>query len=76
MFLSFEEMGGGGSQTGISQNSTSLLLFLGQSQVIAVDKGEAAVRLTHKNAQRYMDQEVQRASTGELDLGAWTSPLF
>lgn len=27
-------------------------LFLGQSQVIAVDKGEAAICLTHENAQR------------------------
>lgn len=45
----------GSSQTGIFQNSSSLPLFLGQSQVIAVDKGEAAVRLTRQNAQRYMD---------------------
>ncbi|KAH0508613.1 HemK methyltransferase family member 1 [Microtus ochrogaster] len=41
----------------------SLLSQLPESQVIAVDKGEAAVRLTRKNAQRYMDQE-------------WTTPFY
>lgn len=54
---------------GISQNSTSLPLFLGQSEVIAVDKEEAAVSLTQENAQRCVGWEVQKASTGELDSG-------
>lgn len=67
-FLSSGELAEG-SQTNISQSSTSFALFLGQSQVIAVDKEEAAVSLTRENAQRYMGWEVQRASTGELDFG-------
>lgn len=65
---------------GISQNSTSLPLFLGQSQVIAVDKEEAAVSLTQENAQRYVGWDVQKASTGwtlgpQLDLYSSTNLL-
>lgn len=55
---------------GISQSATSLPLFLGQTQVIAVDKEEAAVSLTLENAQRYVSWDVQKASTGELNSGS------
>ncbi|XP_057623977.1 MTRF1L release factor glutamine methyltransferase isoform X3 [Chionomys nivalis] len=45
----------------------SLLSQLPESQVIAVDKGEAAVRLTHKNAQRGAMRVVWRWSHGFMD---------
>ncbi|XP_057623976.1 MTRF1L release factor glutamine methyltransferase isoform X2 [Chionomys nivalis] len=54
----------------------SLLSQLPESQVIAVDKGEAAVRLTHKNAQRLQLQD--RIRIVPLDItseGCWTHLL-
>lgn len=54
----------------------SLLNQLPESQVIAVDKGEAAVRLTHQNAQRLQLQD--RIRIVPLDItseGCWTHLL-
>ncbi|CAO2633664.1 MTRF1L release factor glutamine methyltransferase [Lemmus lemmus] len=54
----------------------SLLSQLPESQVIAVDKGEAAVRLTRKNAQRLQLQD--RIRIVPLDItseGCWTHLL-
>ncbi|CAO2633665.1 MTRF1L release factor glutamine methyltransferase [Lemmus lemmus] len=56
----------------------SLLSQLPESQVIAVDKGEAAVRLTRKNAQRYMDREWTTSFYVSFSLsteGCWTHLL-
>ncbi|XP_058534390.1 MTRF1L release factor glutamine methyltransferase isoform X2 [Ochotona princeps] len=54
----------------------SLLSLLPESQVIAVDQGEAAIRLTHKNAQRLQLQDRIRIVRLDVTLeGSWTHLL-
>lgn len=69
VFLSKRGLGEDCRQT--SPRNPPLPLFLGQSRVVAVDKEEAAVSLTHENARRYAGWTVQKASTGGVDSGTW-----
>ncbi|XP_023389105.1 hemK methyltransferase family member 1 isoform X3 [Pteropus vampyrus] len=56
--------------------SLSLLSHLPQSQVIAVDKGEAAICLTHENAQRLRLQDRIRIIPLDVTLeGSWAHLL-
>ncbi|XP_004451841.1 MTRF1L release factor glutamine methyltransferase isoform X2 [Dasypus novemcinctus] len=56
--------------------SLSLLSQLPQSQVIAVDKGEAAIRLTHENARRLQLQDRIRIVPLDVTLeGSWAHLL-
>ncbi|XP_077899378.1 MTRF1L release factor glutamine methyltransferase isoform X9 [Ictidomys tridecemlineatus] len=61
---------------GISQHSVSHHLFLGQSQVIAVDKEEAAINLTYENAQRLrLQNRIQIIPFDVTSVGSWTHLL-
>ncbi|ELV10408.1 HemK methyltransferase family member 1 [Tupaia chinensis] len=64
-----------GPRGGISWHSASQPSFiLGQSRVIAVDKGEAAISLTHENAQRLRLQDRIWMVPLDVTLGPKTGP--
>lgn len=69
-------VGPGIPRPGISQHLVSHHLFLGQSQVIAVDKEEAAINLTYENAQRLRLQDrIQIIPFDVTSEGSWTHLL-
>ncbi|XP_070216626.1 MTRF1L release factor glutamine methyltransferase isoform X8 [Bos mutus] len=61
--------GGPWSPSLVSEHPASHVpLFLGQSRVTAVDKGEAAICLTHENAQRYEDPVALDGGEEGMDI--------